>query len=186
MEEETKRNLSEAEYRVLRKVHGTKCRICGAEDAEYHHIIPLSWGGTNDINNFLPLCHEHHLIVHGVLNQGSTARTVSHKGRTRIVPDDYESILERYIHCEIGTLECHSLLGLGQSTKISSGIWYKEFLVEKDIFKLRNNVDLLRHHDSLEHGRSTGYILYNDGRKECFFWESEAKMIYPKNTRRKP
>jgi len=42
-----------------------KCAVCDAEDdLVLHHIIPLAIGGTNDINNLMPLCRAHHVIVH--------------------------------------------------------------------------------------------------------------------------
>lgn len=42
-----------------------KCAVCDAEnDLVLHHIIPLALGGMNDINNLMPLCKEHHRIIH--------------------------------------------------------------------------------------------------------------------------
>ena len=41
------------------------CSVCGAkENLELHHILPLAMGGSNDIDNMMVLCHEHHVEIH--------------------------------------------------------------------------------------------------------------------------
>ncbi len=46
-------------------IFGGKCAVCGNPDnLEIHHIIPRASGGTNDIANLLPLCHECHCAIH--------------------------------------------------------------------------------------------------------------------------
>ena len=41
------------------------CAVCGCKDSlELHHIIPLSMNGSNDIDNLVPLCHDHHVEIH--------------------------------------------------------------------------------------------------------------------------
>jgi 5-methylcytosine-specific restriction endonuclease McrA len=41
------------------------CAVCGAKvGLELHHIMPLAMGGTNDIENMMVLCHEHHVQIH--------------------------------------------------------------------------------------------------------------------------
>jgi 5-methylcytosine-specific restriction endonuclease McrA len=46
-------------------IFGGECAICGnPENLEIHHIIPRAEGGTNDIANLLPLCHECHCAIH--------------------------------------------------------------------------------------------------------------------------
>ena len=46
------------EWRELLFRFGNKCLCCGREDAPLtvDHVVPLSRGGTNDINNLQPLC----------------------------------------------------------------------------------------------------------------------------------
>jgi hypothetical protein len=36
--------------------HGRKCALCGAAALEIDHIIPVSLGGTGEIDNLRPLC----------------------------------------------------------------------------------------------------------------------------------
>jgi len=46
-------------------IFGGECAICGnPENLEIHHIIPRASGGTNDIANLIPLCHECHCSIH--------------------------------------------------------------------------------------------------------------------------
>lgn len=46
---------------------GRCCAHCGATVGEIHvhHIIPVSLGGTNDMDNLIPLCKSCHEKVHG-------------------------------------------------------------------------------------------------------------------------
>lgn len=48
------------------KKYGHKCSKCGScNNIDVHHKIPLSKGGTNNIQNLIPLCHECHEKIHG-------------------------------------------------------------------------------------------------------------------------
>ena len=42
--------------------NGNKCSVCGATNVplEIHHIIPLSQGGDNSLNNFILVCPNCH------------------------------------------------------------------------------------------------------------------------------
>ena len=42
------------------------CHACASvtDDWEVHHIVPISDGGTNDIDNLQTLCHRCHVEVH--------------------------------------------------------------------------------------------------------------------------
>ena len=157
---------------TLKQVYGTRCHICGAEGVEYHHIIPLSWGGTNDINNFLALCHEHHLMVHGVRNQKGFRRgDLPHGGRHRKIPENYKEILDLFIHGRIGRDECKKKLGVSSSTALTDRVWYKEYLEELGIEVCRNLVDVIAKNGDLKFGKECGYIKYKGkARREPIFW----------------
>lgn len=44
---------------------GKTCANCGSTDKiEYHHIVPLVLGGTNNLSNIVPLCKVCHLKAH--------------------------------------------------------------------------------------------------------------------------
>lgn len=52
-------------YKIAKQL-GNKCARCGStEGIQYHHIRPLQYGGTNDIENLVPLCKLCHKEVHG-------------------------------------------------------------------------------------------------------------------------
>ena len=51
---------------VARKTYGRLCAFCGFEFfVENHHIIHKAKGGTDDIENLIPLCPNHHHMAHG-------------------------------------------------------------------------------------------------------------------------
>ena len=59
-------------WRTLAKRHyGGVCVICQFEHAvEVHHIVPRSKGGSDDIENLVPLCPNHHTMAHlGLLSE---------------------------------------------------------------------------------------------------------------------
>ena len=170
---ENSREITPTLRRKLKEEYGTKCRICGAEGAEYHHIIPLSWGGTNDINNFLALCHEHHMMMHGVRAKKSLWKDSSGMtGRPRKLPENYKDILELYVNCKIGRKECQELLGMGKASKLSDAAWFKEYLEEREIKEFKNLVDTLAKKGTLREGRNCGWIRYKGKRLEGRFWQS--------------
>lgn len=57
----SKINLTEKEKNII----GKKCCNCGKEeDLEYHHIVPLSMGGSNNLSNLCCLCYSCHSLIH--------------------------------------------------------------------------------------------------------------------------
>lgn len=184
------RRVYRYDYEMLVKMHGTTCRICGAEPVQYHHIIPVSWGGSDDINNFLPLCSKHHAMVHGVMELGRYNRDSSRRnrsGRPRKLPDDWEHIIERYIRCEIGTSECKALLGVSENTKLRDAVWLKEFVRKHGIKDYKNGVDILWAKGTLVDGCLVGRIEFIDGGVQDCLWDSVGKDFYdkPKKSKRK-
>jgi len=46
------------------------CKKCGSEDnVELHHIVPVSWGGKGEKENYITLCKKCHEKVHKKLNK---------------------------------------------------------------------------------------------------------------------
>ena len=44
---------------------GVKCRNCGStKSIEYHHIIPLVFGGKDVLSNIVPICSDCHALIH--------------------------------------------------------------------------------------------------------------------------
>ncbi|MFO1536440.1 MAG: HNH endonuclease signature motif containing protein [Actinomycetota bacterium] len=76
--------------RIMRAVrtHDVHCRWPGCTSTvglEIHHLVPRSWGGTDDINNLVVVCAPHHrrLVPHGVWALAGSPRQV---GELDLVP----------------------------------------------------------------------------------------------------
>jgi hypothetical protein len=55
---------------------GRRCCICGSlHNVQLHHIFPTEEGGTDDIDNAIPLCPNCHDEVHGRYASGRTTRS---------------------------------------------------------------------------------------------------------------
>jgi hypothetical protein len=55
---------------------GRRCCICGSlHNVQLHHIIPVEEGGTDEIDNAVPLCPNCHDEVHGRYASGRTTRS---------------------------------------------------------------------------------------------------------------
>jgi 5-methylcytosine-specific restriction endonuclease McrA len=51
--------------RAAKKRDGFACRICGFADVVHgHHIIAKSLGGSNQLDNLITLCPNHHALAH--------------------------------------------------------------------------------------------------------------------------
>ncbi|MBN1812655.1 MAG: HNH endonuclease [Anaerolineae bacterium] len=67
-------NQKEAE--ALLAATGRRCCICGSlHNIQLHHIIVTEEGGTDDIDNAIPLCPNCHDEVHGRYASGRTTRS---------------------------------------------------------------------------------------------------------------
>ena len=43
------------------------CVLCGTtEKLHHHHVIPKAQGGTDDEDNFITLCYDHHAMIHSI------------------------------------------------------------------------------------------------------------------------
>ena len=116
-----------------------QCSVCGRNDyLEFHHLIPVSKGGTDDYDNIILLCAYCHAAVHG--------RTLTSPNPHRKSSIDYEEakpILAAYFAKEIGTRETKEKLNLSQKTHLSESSLYKRYKREHNITKFYNNVDLV-------------------------------------------
>lgn len=57
---------------------GRRCCICGSlHNVQLHHIVPKEKGGTDEIDNAIPLCPNCHDEVHGSQAIGRTTRSYS-------------------------------------------------------------------------------------------------------------
>lgn len=142
-----------------------KCANCGKEcNVEYHHIVPLALGGTNNITNITGLCSTCHKLAHGSKNIRELFRPEKTGRPKRIAPDGYENILTRYVYGEIGRKECESLLKLSKCTKLSDVWYYKQFLKNNEILKHKNKIDILQNKNHcIPKGKEVAEIIFEDG-----------------------
>ena len=62
--EERKKSNNPGFKKALVEVHGDRCVNCGSdENIEFHHIVPLAIGGTNNYGNVVPLCWRCHKAI---------------------------------------------------------------------------------------------------------------------------
>lgn len=112
----------------LREYHGCRCVNCNSDDrVEYHHIVALADGGTNNITNIVPLCWECHQKAHGSKNVRERHRAV-HTGRPSKKLNEIERNVQLFIDCRIGAKEFKEEVGLGKATHINDNKAVKEYL----------------------------------------------------------
>ena len=147
--EELRQEFAKDSFRkALKDKLGNKCANCGSKDlVEYHHVVPLVHGGTNNLGNIVPLCHECHLKAHNKHNHGDAYKKAKEDGRVgRKHKMSYEECLpylEAYFSNEIGTRELIEKCKYKPGTKISNRAYVKRYKKEHNIEHFYNNVDLL-------------------------------------------
>ena len=108
---------------------GDRCIMCTKnapkQKVEWHHIVELADGGENTIENVIPLCHKHHMMVHHTPKRARVYKDFHTGGRPRAKLDD--DVMLKYIHTEIDMDTAHDLLGLGRATKLCECMEYKAF-----------------------------------------------------------
>jgi hypothetical protein len=83
MIKEERKKLNQSEKNKI----GVKCANCeSVEGLEYHHIIPLSIGGSNLLSNYVCLCYKCHALIHGrkkAINLSEATKAGIQKARER-------------------------------------------------------------------------------------------------------
>lgn len=174
--ERLRKEFSSAKFHKTLPEHcGTICRCCRSEDnIEYHHILALELGGTNDYLNIIPVCYTCHMKIHmsNFVAADRITKMAKNSGRKRKCPENYEEVLRQYLYCQIAKSECVKRLGL-KSQKLSDYVWFKEYLSDHDIEYHRNNLDIIlsgikRKGGNLYNGRTVGNIRFADGTEKTF------------------
>ena len=130
---------------MIKEKLGDKCVNCGSkENIEYHHIVPLKNGGTNNLGNIVPLCLKCHNAAHD--RETWKARN---PGRKKLIEyEDAKSILHKYFNLEIGLKEAKRELGIAPKNKSTwsrlAAQYREEYNIPKDFY---NNIDLLASQD---------------------------------------
>ena len=153
---------------MIKNVCGSVCYNCGStENVEYHHIVPLKLGGTNNFSNIAVLCNRCHKAAHRGQHISKYANH-EHCGRKpKEYGEDAINAVGDYINCKIGMKECKSKIGLSKGMKLSDLRIYKQYLIDHNIKEFRNNIDiLLVKRGKIVEGKCVGYITYVDGSTE--------------------
>lgn len=50
---------------AVRKRDGGKCRVCGRQGFETHHVVYRSMGGRDTEDNIITVCADDHRAIHG-------------------------------------------------------------------------------------------------------------------------
>lgn len=109
---------------------GEVCVNCESSiNIQYHHIVPLSLGGTNNIKNIVPLCEECHSKIHNQKNihwrqlQKEGIRALKERnggkgiGRPKItIPEGFEEVYSNWKAREITEKVAMEQLGLKRTT----------------------------------------------------------------------
>ena len=153
---------------MIKNVCGSVCYNCGStENVEYHHIVPLKLGGTNNFSNIAVLCNRCHKAAHRGQHISKYANH-EHCGRKpKLNSEEDAKTVADYINCKIGMRECKGRLGLTKGAKISDKNVYKQYLKDNNIRHFRNNIDLiLNKRGDLRIGETVGYVMYVGGKTE--------------------
>lgn len=105
---------------------GTVCCNCGKEcgrSIQYHHIIPLEYGGNDVITNIVPLCDD----CHSMQTWGFVHKKAKRTGRKRKITDEdlLDSVFTRYVNKELSEIDARKELGTG--SKIKDMVQFKEW-----------------------------------------------------------
>lgn len=155
--------------RMLKEKLGCDCANCGfGKDVEYHHIVPIIWGGTNKLTNIVPLCHKCHQLAHGSRNIRDMTKAKETGRKKKKPPKGYEKIIDSYLKGSIGRKECEEKLGFTHGLKLTDKWYFKEYLKQNKIVSYKNRVDMLNTPKckAVDHtGELLAEIIYVDGTK---------------------
>lgn len=166
--------------RALVGVHGDRCVNCGSgDDIEFHHIVPLSLGGTNNYGNVVPLCWKCHKAVHGGITLDDLQKSKPNNGGRRRVPSEIANkVFEKYLNGEIGNIKANELLGYkSKTTRLNGREQFRDYCKEKGIKRVDNRIDLhaVITRDGLFDGRWVGRIEYMNGDIQDIYYKDTGE-----------
>ena len=166
--QERKKSNNPGFKKALVELHGSRCVNCGSdENIEFHHIVPLAIGGTNNYGNVVPLCWRCHKAIHrGITIDDLKDGKSNNAGRKRIDKELAYDVFEKFIGGEIGNRKANELLGYkSYLTRMNNRTQFKDFLKERGIKSVRNNIDIVGSisPDKLLDGCPVGMIKYENG-----------------------
>lgn len=169
-EDEYEKRRTEFNRQSFRKIlferYGDKCVNCGATPIEYHHIVPLRIGGTNSVENIVPLCTRCHDLVHytKMVRRSAYIRNLCTGRPKRKLPDNFEQIMDDYIFGRIGRKEAQQMIYGDVTTKLNDRGLLARCLAERKIIHFYNYIDINRCKGRKPQGdKSRVEILFSNG-----------------------
>ena len=166
--------LRESFRKKLKEKLGTKCCNCGSSEyIEYHHIVPIVYGGTNKLTNIVPICVSCHYKAHNKTNAEGIENAKKNKtvGRKHSVPYEvcYPYIVD-YIHGRIGKKEFKAKCGYSEKYKLDKCGYIERYKRDNNIKSFKNTIDVILANGKLEEDKYVGYIQFNDGKRRELYY----------------
>ena len=94
------------------------CVLCGTkEKLHHHHVIPKVKGGTDDENNFITLCYDHHAMIHQIApTRFNNMQELAAIGRKNAMARGVKMGMKpkyEHLHPQIIKMYCEEWKGLG-------------------------------------------------------------------------
>ena len=159
---------------VLKEELGEYCYNCGSKEyIEYHHIVPVIYGGTNRLTNIVPLCVSCHYKAHNKTNAEGIENAKKNKtvGRKHSIPYEvcYPYIAD-YIHGRIGKKEFKARCGYSEKYKLDKCSYIEKYKKENGISTFKNIIDVIISNGKLVEDRYVGYIIFENGKRRELFY----------------
>ena len=151
----------------IKKILGNKCCNCGTDKAiEYHHIVPIVFGGNDISSNMVAICHSCHRAIHYgkpmtlYLNSKNAGR------KPKIPYEEACKVYDLYVNGEIGNMKAKQLLNCSARTELSTHSNFKRYKKEHGIKSVRNLIDVkaVVSEHNLKPGMVCGSIEYINGK----------------------
>jgi hypothetical protein len=159
----------------LKNKLGNNCCNCGRSDhIEYHHIVPVVYGGTNKLSNIVPICVECHYKAHtksnaeGIINakeKGIVGR------RHKLTYEECFPYIVDYIYGRIGKKEFKARCEYSEKYKLDKCSYIERYKKENGIKSFKNIIDIVSVKGKLTDDKYVGYIEFENGkRRELYYY----------------
>ena len=150
--------------KVLVRELGCACGNCGStENVEYHHVVPLVFGGTNSLTNIVPLCYKCHRAAHNGRHITSFAdHSHSDDGRPPKCDDDTAfRAFDLLLDGQIGNKKCKEMMNLSGTTQPRSVAQFQRWKKSRGVVDMRSSLDVSATNSGLYPGKVVGWVIYD-------------------------